>query len=365
MAANPLLELQKFGQSVWYDNIHRGLLKSGAIKKLMNDGEIVGITSNPTIFDKAVSGSSDYDDAIIGHIRECPECDVDCLYEALITEDIGAAAELLSPVYERTNGLDGYVSVEVSPRLANDTESTINEAGRLFSTINRPNVMIKVPATSAGIPAITALIGEGINVNVTLIFGLANYVEVTGAYIVGLEKLAESGGELGKVVSVASFFVSRIDTAVDKQLPEGSSLRGRTAIANAAVAHAEAREIFNSERFNRLREKGARIQRVLWASTSTKDPSYSDVLYVEELIGPDTVNTMPPATIDAYRDHGNPQLMLTGDAAEALRVLEALKGEGVDFEEVTGKLQIDGVESFRKSFDALMEGLASKRDAMV
>ncbi len=365
MADNPLVELQKFGQSVWYDNIHRGLIKSGAIKKMIDDGEILGITSNPTILDKAISGSNDYDESITEHIRKYPECSVDSLYEALVTEDIGAAADLLRPVYEKTNGLDGYVSVEVSPKLANETERTIEEAGHLFSTIDRPNVMIKVPATPAGLPATAILIGKGINVNVTLIFGLDNYVRVAEAYIDGLEKLAEDGGELSSVSSVASFFVSRIDTAVDKQLPENSLLRGKIAVAGAAVAYSRFKNIFSSERFEKLKSKGARVQRVLWASTSTKNPEYSDVIYIDELIGPDTVNTIPPVTIDAYRDHGNPQLKLTGDAAMALKLFDDLKETGIDFNAVTQKLQDDGVEAFSKSFNSLINSLVQKRSNIV
>jgi len=360
MVANPLLELQKLGQSVWYDNIHRGLLKSGGIKKLIDDGEIVGITSNPTILDKAISGSADYDNSVREHLSEHPQCNTECLYEYLVIDDISAAADLLRSVYDNTSGQDGYVSIEVSPRLAYNTESTIEEARRLFSKFNRPNIMIKVPATPAGLPAITTLIGEGININVTLIFGLNNYIKVAEAYIAGMEKLADSGRDLGKVASVASFFVSRIDTAVDKELPDGSPLRGRAAIANAELAYARSREIFSSERFGKLRSQGARIQRVLWASTSTKNPEYSDVLYVDGLIATETVNTIPPKTINAYRNHGSPGIRLIGDPTEAIRLFQQLEESGIDIDAVTHKLQEDGVASFSASFDSLLNSLAAK-----
>ncbi|MFB0506078.1 MAG: transaldolase, partial [Thermodesulfobacteriota bacterium] len=304
MKDNPLVELQKLGQSIWYDNIRRGLLTSGELKGMIDAGEIVGVTSNPAIFEKAIAGSTDYDEAMTVRLREDPHASPESLYERLVIEDIQTTADLLAPVYERTDGVDGYVCVEVSPRLAHDTNGTIAEARRFFAAINRPNVMVKVPATSEGLPAIAALIGEGINVNVTLMFSLQDFLDVSEAYLSGLEKLANSGGDLSRVASVASFFVSRVDVAVDKLLPDDSPLRGKIAIANAKAAYLRFRETYEDQRFFAPKKNGARVQRLLWASTGVKNPHYRDVMYVEELIGPDTVNTVPPATLDAFRDHG-------------------------------------------------------------
>jgi len=360
MKKNPLLELKSFGQSVWCDYIERQSLMSGDIKKMIEAGEIVGITSNPTIFEKAISSSPYYDYDILNHLERQHECDVDCLYETLITEDVRLAADLLRPIYELTNGVDGLVSIEVSPRLAHDSDATIAEARRLFSILDRPNILIKVPATPEGLPAITTLIGAGINVNVTLMFSVEQYMDVSAAYLAGLEELAANGGDLNRVSSVASFFVSRIDTAVDKLLPAASPLRGMIAIANARVAYARFREVFRSNRFAALKERGARVQRVLWASTSVKDPKYRDVRYVEGLIGPDTVNTMPPVTLDAFRDHGQPHLSLTDECLDAVHQIGQLKEMGIDFDAVTRQLTEEGVILFRRSYDSLLAALQEK-----
>jgi transaldolase/glucose-6-phosphate isomerase len=362
---NPLIELQKLGQSIWYDNIRRGLLTSGELKGMITAGEIVGVTSNPAIFEKAIAGSTDYDEAITARVREDSHAGPESLYEGLVIEDIQTTADVLGPVYERTDGVDGYVSVEVSPRLAHDTDGTIAEARRFFPAINRPNVMVKVPATSEGLPAITALIGEGINVNVTLMFSFQDFLDVSEAYLSGLEKLAHSGGNLRRVSSVASFFVSRIDAAVDKLLPDDSPLRGKIAIANAKAAYMRFRETYASERFLALKKQGARVQRLLWASTGVKNPHYRDVMYVEELIGPDTVSTIPPATLDAFRDHGRPRLSLTENPAEVDKQLAALKELGIDLSAVTQRVKDEGVALFEQPFDSLMETLTRKQECIV
>ncbi|NIQ38725.1 MAG: bifunctional transaldolase/phosoglucose isomerase [Proteobacteria bacterium] len=361
MGNNPLIELQKLGQSIWYDNIRRGLLTSGELKQMLDAGEIVGVTSNPAIFSKAIAGSTDYNAAMATMLREDPHAAPEGLYEGLVIEDIQQTADLFRPVYERTHGADGYVSVEVSPKLAHDTDGTIGEARRLFAAIDRPNVMVKVPATTEGLPAITKLIGEGRNVNVTLMFSLQDYTDVSEAYISGLEELASSGGDLSKVASVASFFVSRVDTAVDKLLPPDSPFRGRIAIANAKAAFMRSRQTYKTQRFEALRRRGARMQRLLWASTGVKNPQYRDVMYVEELIGPDTVSTVPPATLDAFRDHGRPRLSLSENLDEATRQLESLRDLGIDLDAITCQLKDEGVDAFAKPFDSLMEALAKKK----
>ena len=365
MNDNPLIELQKLGQSIWYDNIRRGLLTSGELKGMMDAGEIVGVTSNPAIFEKAIAGSTDYDEAMTSRLREDPHVGPGSLYERLVIEDIQTTADLLAPVYEKTDGVDGYVSVEVSPRLAHDTDGTIAEARRFFAAINRPNVMVKVPATPEGLPAITALIGEGININVTLMFSLQDFLDVSEAYLSGLEKLVHSGGDLKRIASVASFFVSRVDAAVDKLLPDDSPLRGKIAIANAKTAYMRFKETYKGERFVGLKNRGARVQRLLWASTGVKNPHYRDVMYVEELIGPDTVSTVPPATLDAFRDHGQPRLSLTENLGETPKQLAALKGLGIDLEAVTQRVKDEGVDLFERPFDSLMETLTRKQECIV
>ena len=362
-----LAELNEKGQSIWFDFIRRSIITSGELKNLVDQG-IKGVTSNPAIFEKAIAGSSDYDDNLKQLIKT--DKSVEQIYEALAFEDITMATEVLKPVYDSTKGFDGYVSLEVSPHLADDTEQTISEAKRLFETVNRPNLMIKVPATPAGIPAITELIGCGVNVNVTLIFGLENYKDVAEAYIAGLEKLAQSGPTvkgghaIDKVASVASFFVSRVDTSVDRALSEmgNTELQGKIAIANAKVAYAEFQTIFSGPRWQQLADKGAMVQRVLWASTGTKNPDYSNTLYVDELIGPHTVNTLPPSTLESFMDHGRVALTLTEGTDDARQQLAAIASLGIDLEAVTHQLQVDGVVAFAKPFDALMQSIADKRE---
>lgn len=367
---NPLNQLAELGQSFWYDNIQRSLLKNGTIERMIDGDSLTGLTSNPTIFHKAISRSNDYDRAIVDLMaQESQRAGLD-LYESLAIRDIQSAADLLRPVYDDTDGVDGYASLEVSPGLAHDTEGSITEARRLFKAVDRPNVLIKIPGTKAGLPAITELIGEGINVNVTLMFSLQHYDDVAEAYLTGLEKLDAAGGDLSRVASVASFFVSRIDTIFDEALeangsPEALSVRGKVGVANAKIAYRHFQEVFGSDRFKELAAKGARVQRPLWASTGTKNPVYSDVLYVEELIGPDTVNTMPPATINAFKDHGRAKVSLTRDVDEALNVLSQVKALGVDYTALTERLQSDGVDAFKASFDLLLEDLLRKSKDLV
>jgi transaldolase len=361
-----LNELAQLGQSVWYDFIRRNLLSSGGLKELVDQG-VRGVTSNPAIFEKAIAGSTDYDDGM-AQLAKTDKSTLE-IYENLALEDIARAAEILNPVYERTNGRDGFVSLEVSPELANDTEKTVAEARRLFGTLCQPNVMIKVPATAAGIPAIEELIAAGINVNVTLIFGIENYKAVAQAYIAGAEKLActgpivKAGLPVERIASVASFFVSRVDSAVDKILEKKghNELKGKAAIANAKVAYEAYLEIFRNPDWQKLSAKGAGVQRVLWASTSTKNPDLPDTLYVDELIGPDTVNTIPPATLAAFQDHGTVAETLTKGLDEAKFHLKTLASVGIDLDAVTLKLQLDGVEAFAIPFEKLLESIAGKR----
>ena len=363
---NPVQQVQRLGQSVWYDNIRRGLIQSGELQRLIDLG-VSGVTSNPTIFEKAIAGSTDYDGALIALAEENRSTQE--LFEALAIGDIQAAADLLLPIYDRTSGADGYASLEVNPHLAHDMKGTIAEAHRLFDALERPNVMVKVPATAEGIPAVRRLIARGINVNVTLIFSLESYKQVCEAYIGGLEELGKSGGDLSKVASVASFFVSRVDTAVDSLLEERvrhgheevESLMGRAAIANARLAYRAFQSTFGDERFGVLRAKGARVQRPLWASTGTKNPDYSDVLYVEQLIGPDTVNTMPEATLTSFLEHGRAALALEVDIDGAHQAMNALATAGVSMEDVTTRLLVDGVRAFADSHDQLLANLEDKK----
>ena len=360
-----LEEVQRLGQAVWYDNIRRGLIVSGELQQLIDLG-VTGVTSNPTIFEKAVAGSTDYDSALtaLAKTQKSPYE----IFEALAVEDIQATADLLRPVYELTGGVDGYVSLEVSPTLAHDTEGTVAEAGRLFRTLARPSVMVKVPATPEGIPAIRRLIGEGINVNITLIFSRAVYSQVMDSYLAGLEDLARSGGNLGSVASVASFFVSRIDTSVDAILEgcvrqgdkELAALLGQVAIANARLAYQQFISTFTSPRFDALRAGGARVQRPLWASTGTKNPAYSDMLYVESLVGPDTVNTVPPSTLSAFLDHGRVAPTLEQDLDKAGEALESLARSGIDIDQVTTRLLDEGVRSFAESWQKLLANVEEK-----
>jgi len=370
MSDNALKKLAQLGQSLWYDNIERSLLTDGELARMVDEDHIVGVTSNPTIFQKAISGSTAYDAQIEEVVAQNPTIPIKDLYEALAIEDIQSAADVLQPVYERTDGTDGYVSLEVSPDLAHDTEATIAEAKRLYEKVSRPNLMIKIPATEAGLPAITEVIGSGINVNVTLMFSLKNYIDVANAYIAGLEKLDETGGDLSQVASVASFFVSRVDTLLDKLLEESGSnqakaLQGKLAIANAKAAYKKFKEIFGSERFQKLADKGAQVQRPLWASTSTKNPNYSEVLYPEGLAGPKTVNTMPPSTIEALKTQGNIRAALEEGLDEAEALLARLEEFDISYDEATQKLQDDGVVAFANSFVELLNTLEEKREAIV
>lgn len=372
--ATTLQALFAHGQSPWIDNITRGMLSGGELQQLIDAG-IVGLTSNPTIFQKAIGSGSAYDEALSVLVRDGKS--VSEIFEDLVLADIAEAARILRPVYDRTGGHDGFVSIEVSPSLAFDTAGTVADARRFFHGLQAPNIMIKVPGTAEGIPAFRTLIGEGINVNVTLLFAIENYRRVAEAYVEGLEALDRSGAPIDHVASVASFFVSRVDTAVDEALNKKAdddpnhaadyrALLGTAAIANAKVAYADVyRTVFAGPRWEALAAKGARPQRALWASTSTKNPAYRDVIYVEELIGADTVNTMPPSTIKDFLDHGRVRDSLEEDVAGARKVLERLAAAGIDMEQVTDKLQRDGVASFAKSFQDLIDTIAGRRQEML
>lgn len=372
MKKNPLLALRELGQSVWLDFLGRSLIDSGMLARLIEEDGVSGVTSNPAIFEKAIDGSADYDDAIRALAlrgRSVPE-----IYEALVVDDIRRAADLFRPLHERRGGADGFVSLEVSPLLARDAAGTVAEARRLWAAVGRPNVFIKVPATAEGIGAIRQLIREGINVNVTLLFGLPRYAEVARAHLEGLEGRAAAGEAVDRVASVASFFLSRIDVLVDslieKRLAEcvpggdiAAGLRGKTAIASAKEAYRMYREIYGGTRFASLASRGARPQRLLWASTSTKNPAYPDVMYVEPLIGPETVTTLPIETLDAYRDHGDPAPRIGEGAREAREALRLLAEAGIDIDEATQRLENEGVEKFIAPFDTLAASLAKKREA--
>ncbi len=361
---NPLLELQRLGQSPWHDNIRRELLRTGALAKMVADGDITGLTSNPTIFDQAIESGHDYDEQLGDLARQgkTPEQ----IFDALAISDISAAADVFAPVYARTNGGDGFVSIEVDPRYANDTAKTIAEAHRLWDAVRKPNLMVKIPATAEGIPAIERCIADGLNINITLIFSLDRYDEVMNAYLAGIERRVAAGKPVDRIASVASFFVSRVDTETDKRLdallasapPDQAEqlkqLKGRAAIANAKLAYVRFRAKFGDGRFADLARAGARLQRPLWASTSTKNPAYPDLYYVEALIGPDTVDTMPPATIVAYKDHGRPEVRIDRALDEERAALQRLEDAGISMDDVTAKLERDGVASFTKSFEALI-----------
>lgn len=355
-----LKELMKLGQSIWYDNIRRALIEHGELEELLNMG-VMGVTSNPAIFEKAIAGSADYDSAIQSLAVQGKSAVA--IYEALAVEDIKNAADLLRPIYNQTMGVDGYVSLEVSPTLAHDTAGTVAEAKKLWATLGKPNVMIKVPATPAGIPALEQLIGAGINVNVTLIFGMNSYEAVANAYLNGMEKWAAAGGKLSQIASVASFFISRVDSAVDAELGKlgVSELQGKIAIANAKAAYMRFREIFSGARWDALAMKGARVQRPLWASTGAKNPAYKDTLYIDELIGPDTVNTVPPAALTAFMDHGMVAATLPQGWDTARTQLADLQRLGIDLTAITQKLQDEGVAAFIKSFETLIASVETKR----
>ncbi len=370
--SNPLTQLNDLGQSPWIDFIRRTFMTNGDFGKLITSGEIRGATSNPSIFEKAIGGSSDYDDQLKDLVR-AGTTDPKKIFDELAIVDIQMAADILKPVYEQSGGKDGFISLEVSPGAANDTEATVTEARYLWGRVNRPNLMIKVPATPEGVPAVETLLSEGINVNITLIFALDVHQAVMNAFLNGLEKRAAAGQPIDRVASVASFFVSRVDTEVDKRLAalaetetnparkeQIQGLQGKAAIANAKLAYELFQQTFGSDRFVVLHAKGAQVQRPLWASTSTKNPAYRDVLYVEQLIGPDTVDTIPPATIDAFRDHGDAAVTITTDIAGAHQTFDDLKAVGVDMADVTHQLQIDGVKLFADAYNDLMDKTAKK-----
>lgn len=360
---NALRELLKQGQSLWLDYIEGGFIQSGELNRLVQGDEIRGLTSNPTIFQKAITGSADYDGALRAMLAGDPQINAGKLFEGLAVENIRAAADILRTVYDETGGGDGFVSIEVSPYLAHDTAGTIAEAKRLWAEVDRPNAMIKVPATPEGIPAIEALIADGVNVNITLMFSMKHYEAVAEAYIRGLQRCSSPG----QVSSVASFFVSRVDTVVDRVLEksgieEAKALLGKIAIANCKLVYQRFREIFHGKAFATLRSQWARVQRPLWASTGTKNPNYSDVLYVENLIGPETVNTVPPATLNAFKDHGRAKgFTLQEGLKEAESDLLRLKKLGIDLDAITEKLQADGVSAFAASFDQLLVAVEEKR----
>lgn len=360
---NPLRRLwEEHRQAVWLDYIERDLLTGGGLARLVAEDGVRGVTSNPSIFQKAIEGGGAYDEAVTALLAGDPEVTTVALYEALAIDDIRGAADILRPVWDDSNGGDGFVSLEVSPHLARDTEGTVAEAKRLWQSVDRPNLMIKVPATAEGIPAIESLIGHGINVNATLMFSLADYEAVATAYLRGLEASPDPSG----VASVASFFVSRVDTKVDARLeeigtPEALALRGQAAVANAKLAYRRFGELFGAGAFASPASRGAKVQRPLWASTSTKNPEYRDVIYVEELVGPDTVNTLPVATLEAFRNHGELRPSLLEDVEGADRVFAQLATVGVDIGAVTAELQVEGVAAFAQSFDQLLGALGEAR----
>jgi transaldolase len=361
MGLSRLHRLAELNQSVWIDFLSRDMLRTGELARMMKEDAVVGVTSNPTIFQKAISAGNAYDDQLRAVLEE--EQDPKEIFIRLASQDIEDALDLLRTVWDEGGGRDGYVSFEVDPSLAYDTEGTIEEAQRLHDLINRPNLFVKIPATEPGLPAIEEMIARGRPINVTLIFSLDRYSEVAEAYIRGLERLVAGGGDPSHVSSVASFFVSRVDTETDRRLDEiggHDELKGKLAIANAKLAYQRYNEIFAGERWEALAAKGATPQRCLWASTSTKNPAYRDVMYVEELIGPDTVNTMPKETIEAFQDHGEVAPTLEQGIDEAKRVFEQIKEAGVDYDDVTATLEREGVEKFAESFTELLEGIRSK-----
>jgi transaldolase len=374
-ANNPIFQIeQTYGQSIWMDNLSRTLVESGELKQMIEERGIVGITSNPAIFEKAIIGNASYDADIEAGIRAGKS--VQEIYESLVFDDIRNACDILRPVYDSSNGFDGYVSIEVPPIIANDTEKTIEEARRYYQQIGRENVMIKIPGTVKGLPAVEQVISEGINVNVTLLFSVNSYVETAWAYIRGLEKRAEQGEDISKIASVASFFVSRIDSNVDdridKKLAAGvddlnmearlKAVKGKVAIANAKIAYQKYKEIIQSDRWKALSEKGAKVQRLLWASTGTKNPEYSDVMYVDELVGPDTVNTLPPSTIEACADHCSPDSRIETRVDEAYQLMESLKDPDIDInlDSVMDELLEDGIAKFIQPFESLLASLDEK-----
>lgn len=372
MKDNPLKKLESYGQSIWLDYIRRDLIASGELRRLIEEDGLRGMTSNPSIFERAIAESEIYDKDI--HDLSKKRKNADIIYETLSQRDVQNAADEFRSVYAKTDGKDGYVSIEVNPYLAHDTKGTIEEARRLWALLKRPNVLIKVPATTQGLPAIRQLISEGINVNVTLLFGLPRYRQVIEAYMAGLESRADQGKPLKHIASVASFFLSRIDAVIDPKEEEfvalggeqahfATKIRGQVAISSAKIAYQIYKETIESEQFVKLTRKGASPQRLLWASTGTKNPDYSDIKYVEALIGADTINTIPPETLEAYRDHGDPAPRLEVDLEQASWVLSELSEVGIDIRKVTKTLENNGVKKFTKSFDKLMDAIAKKSTA--
>ncbi|MBK6489360.1 MAG: transaldolase [Gemmatimonadetes bacterium] len=370
---NRLQDLHAAGQSVWLDYIDRAMLRNGALARLIDDDALMGMTSNPTIFEKALAEGGEYDAQIEGATGELTPWQ---LFELIETDDVRAACDIFAGVYRQTDGVDGYVSIEVSPGVADDADATVAEARRLWATVDRPNVMVKVPGTNEGALAIRRLIAEGINVNVTLLFSIEAHARVIEAYLSGLEDRLAAGHPIDRLASVASFFVSRVDTDIDKRLdavaasanealrPGILALRGKAAVANARLAYRLFTQRFSGPRWDTLAAAGARVQRPLWASTSSKNPAYRDVLYVETLIGPDTINTMPPATMDAFRDHGVTARTVDMDLTAAEQHFHELEQAGISLRDVTGKLLADGLASFQKSFDTLIAGLEKKAAAL-
>jgi len=374
--ANPLLELKSQRQSVWYDNLNRELLKIGVLKRMVEDDGVSGGTSNPSIFEKAVGSSDSYDEHLAEIVR--PDVSLDETYDALTVTDVGLSADVFRGVYEETEGADGYASLEVSPLIAADTETTTSEAKRLFAALGRPNAMIKIPGTPEGLPAVERSLAAGINVNITLLFGVDSYEQVALTYLAALEQRAKAGLPLDRISSVASFFISRVDSLVDGRLEDKikaaesdlerrrlSALLGKAGVANAKIAYVKFQEIFSGDRWEALATKGARVQRCLWASTSTKNPDYRDVLYVEELIGPDTINTMPQNTLDAFRDHGVVAATLTNGVDDARSHVRELEAAGIDFRAVTDELQVQGVKLFVDSFTKARATVEEKRDRIL
>lgn len=375
MPSNPLLDLQKIGQSYWYDNISRDLLNSGELARMIKEDGMRGVTSNPSIFYKSIKNSTDYDEQLRTLFKRKELSDKDVFYE-LAARDIETAADLLADVYEESGGTDGFVSMEVDPSYAYDTEKTIQEAIHLSSRIARKNIMIKVPATKEGLPAVRELVARGLNINVTLLFSIERYKEVMEAYLSGINERAHKKLSLDHIASVASFFVSRVDSLTDKLLDEKmksasggdreglARLLGKTAVANARIAFQVYERTFSSEHFDKLKALGAHPQRLLWASTSTKNPSYSDILYVDELIGPGTVNTMPTDTVKAFRDHGKVRRSIDNDVEGALKVMASLEGAGISIAAVTAQLEEEGVKQFKDAFDSLLSLIRERRGSL-
>ncbi len=358
---NPLNKIRELDQSIWLDLLDREIMNSGKLQSLIENDDLRGLTSNPSIFEKAISGSSDYDEDIAKIAKD--ESDNSVIFFAMAIADIQRAADLFKPVYDKTGGKDGFVSLEVSPYLALDTDGTIKQARELWKKVDRKNIMIKIPGTKQGLPAIRQCLREGININVTLLFGLPRYREITEAFMGGLEDRLKEGNSIEEVSSVASFFLSRIDVMVDPMLDEkgADNLKGKIAIASAKKAYQIYLEMIASDRFKKLEAKGAKTQRVLWASTSTKDPSFSDVLYVENLIGKETINTLPMETIDAFRDHGKVDITLTQGLDDANKTMEELENKGIDIDKITQKLEDEGIEKFNKAYEKLIKSIDDQK----